>query len=589
MPTAAPAAGSQGVTDKAAVFAIGRPTGARGLEVNPFAGTVDVTLPATAAANFVGLHVFAADARRVARCVDEATGRAIYLVGRAAHALLEGEALLRWLGQAAAEGPEALREVLGAFVVLVDDRRNRRVSFANDAMNLLPWFVGSSGGRLVAGTGVLDICEAGLSGGRVDYDAVASWLCYNFVCTGGSVVTDYRRVARGAVSTFHPAGGLVGLREYAPARYGGGAALDPDELVARQLAHVRAAFGVLTRGVDEVNLPLSGGYDSRLMCALAAERGRPRVRATVVRTTRLEAELARQVADVFGIPLDVLPVRRSKIDLFDDPLYVTPEGLPMARNLTNAVARLHPGVPVLSGYLGDGVMRGSLSAAGRAYLAQDDDPTLTDEFLAAKAHTACRILQNKLHLLRDGLGARAEARCVASLARVIRGDGRASGRPLAHLGLFVRQPVYFANIVQSHRGVADALTPFAAWRVIDFHARHVASLTSDTYDRLYKRFYPALGHIPQEYLAATARGTSREVPADDRPTRHLRRWGSELLRGVPRKWSRTAIEPRKLLKRLPGALLAQNGDADAVGYMHRIHSFEQRLERAGVEIDWGKL
>src|SRR5687767_5973163 len=243
-----PPAGASRVTDKAAVFAVGRPVGAAAAAAgNPFGGTVAVTLPRQGGES-VGLDVFAADGSRVARVFDAASGKAIYLVGRAAHASLEGERLLRQIAWVAAADDNAggaalgtLRDFLGAFVVLIDDRRARCVSFVTDAMGLLPWFVGNSGGRLVAGTNVLDICAAGLSSRRVDYDAVASWLCYNFVCTDGSLVRDYRRVERGAVSTFHPSGGLIGRREYAPARYAA-EVVSPDELVERQHAHVSRAF-----------------------------------------------------------------------------------------------------------------------------------------------------------------------------------------------------------------------------------------------------------------------------------------------------------------------------------------------------------
>src|SRR4029453_13980519 len=89
---------------------------------------------------------------------------------------------------------------------LIDDRRNGRVSFISDPLGLLPWFTGSSGGRLVGGTDGLKLCGASPGRGGVGSDSVANWLCYNFVSTGGSVVRDYRRLAPGAIATLHPAG-----------------------------------------------------------------------------------------------------------------------------------------------------------------------------------------------------------------------------------------------------------------------------------------------------------------------------------------------------------------------------------------------
>jgi hypothetical protein len=59
--------------------------------------------------------------------------------------------------------------------------------------------------------------------------------------------------------------------------------------------------------------------------------------------------------------------------------------------------------------------------------------------------------------------------------------------------------------------------------------------------------------------------------------------------GVAGKWGRTAITPCKLIKRLPGALLQRPGHADEVGYLHRIHAFEQRLGRANIGLDWSQV
>jgi hypothetical protein len=75
----------------------------------------------------------------------------------------------------------------------------------------------------------------------------------------------------------------------------------------------------------------------------------------------------------------------------------------------------------------------------------------------------------------------------------------------------------------------------------------------------------------------------------ERPTRHLRHWASDLARRVPAKFNTTAITPRKLLKRLPSGLVLDGRYADDLGYLHRIHSFEERLRRAKVRIDWSKI
>jgi asparagine synthetase B (glutamine-hydrolysing) len=164
------------------------------------------------------LDVFASSAGRITH-LDAATGRAVYVVGRAYHPSVSDESIPQWCAQTLDADPSAFRSLLGAFVLVIDDRRSKWVTFVTDPLGLLPWFVGSSGGRLVAGSDVLGICDAGLSSGEVDVDSVASWLCYSFVAAGGSVVRDYRRLPGGTISTFERDGRLGSETRYATLKY----------------------------------------------------------------------------------------------------------------------------------------------------------------------------------------------------------------------------------------------------------------------------------------------------------------------------------------------------------------------------------
>jgi hypothetical protein len=320
---------------------------------------------------------------------------------------------------------------------------------------------------------------------------------------------------------------------------------------------------------------------------MAAKHFGPRFHYTVVASTPDETTNARRVADILGLPLNVIPCPPSKIDLFDDPLFFLAEGFPIPRNLTNAIARMRPGMPLLSGYLGDGLMRGAMTRGGMAFMALDDKP-LNDEQIARESHERCRQLTNRLHLLRDGIGKRAQERSIGVLAGTVR-EARATGRPIAYTNLYVRQRLYFANIFLSHLDVADALLPFPSWDVIEFNASHVGSFAPDTYAQLYRRLYPQLAGIAHNTFVADAAGPRRHVSHDARPSRHLRRWAVELMRGMPGLWAETAITPRKLLRRLPSALIVNGRHADEIGYLHRIHSFEQRLAQANIRLDWSRF
>ena len=580
-------AGGVKVTGKAAIYVMGRaPEGDEqtpAARPNRFAGTTAVTIPCRGA-ECAGLDVFAGCPGRVTHHLDEATGRAVYLVGRAYHPTLSDDALPQWCARTLDADPSAFRSLLGAFVLVIDDRRMRRVSFVTDSMGLLPWFVGGSGGRLVAGSDVLGVCDAGLSSGEVDFDSVASWLCYSFVAAGGSVVRDYRRLPGGTVATFEKDGRLVSETRYATLKYVRNV-VPPEELVEGLYERVSAAFARMVRGVGEISVPLSGGYDSRLVCALAAAHGGLKVNVTVVESTPGEVLLAKQVAAALGLPLRVMPVGARVVDLFDDPLDFIAEGFPVPRNLTNAVARLHPGMPLLSGFMGDAVMRAPIKPSARAFLAQDDNG-LDDEGLARAAHARFLIGTNKLGLLRHPIRSRAADRGMGCLRAIIR-QGRDAGRPLAYANLQLRHRLYFSTIFLSHLDVADALIPYTSWRLVEYNASHLGSFAADTYDHLFRRYFPSLAHIP--HSSQVSAKPAEKVNGKPHPSRHLRRWGCELLRGLPGGWTRTAIAPRKLLRHLPGALLLRSRRPDDVGYLHRIHAFEQRLARANVGLDWSRV
>ncbi|HEX8913606.1 MAG TPA: asparagine synthase-related protein, partial [Humisphaera sp.] len=428
------------------------------------------------------------------------------------------------------------------------------------------------------------LCAAGLTAGEPDYDAVASWLCYNFVCTGGSLVREYRRVAAGTVARFDPAGRAGGATTYAAVRFGRDP-VPPPALADALVERVRAAFDRLVAGEPELSVPLSGGFDSRLVAALAAEPGRPPARLTVVGTRPAEVAVARRVAAAVGLPLGVIPVDRQVVDLFDDPLYVLPEGLPVPRNLTAAVARRRPGVAVASGFMGDVLMRAPINAAVRDFLALDDRG-LGDADLADAADRRYRVWTNRLHLLRGPVAARAVERARAAMADAVR-RGRPTGRPLAWTNLALRHGVYFAAVFQGHLAVADALLPFATWALADYHARHGGSFAGGEYPTLFRRHFPRLAGVPHEAeLPPPPPARPRAAAA----SRHLRRWSAALLRGLPDVLAgASAVDPRKLLRRLPGGLLLDPSHPDELGYLHRVRAMETAARRANVRIDWSRL
>lgn len=543
---------------------------------NPFNGTQVVTWPRDG--HSPGVDVFAADPARVLCAYDDQRDIAIYLIGHAVHPSLHSDAMLRWAGRAAIDSPEELLQLSGLFALIVDERAGRRVHFVTDLLGVQPWFVGSSHGRLVGGTDVMGICDAGLSRRQVDLDSLSSWLCYNFIAGGGSVVTDYRRAARGAVTSYCTDGGRCDQRSYATIRYTD-EPISPDDLVDSLYHAASKSFDLLVRDCREITLPLSGGFDSRLIAAWLARRPDVRVHAATVANSRAESETAAKVASALKLDWRLIDPGGNIIDAYADPFWFRPEGFPTARNLTSLVTRRHPGVPAFSGFLGDILMRDVSLATTKAFFALDDQRA-NETTMVDRSHTRYFDGRNRLDLMQSALRDRIIARGRERLACVIR-ECVPTGRPIATTNMLLRHGNYFAGIFLSHQDTAGARLPYYHWPVLQYRLRHTPVYPSDSYERMFKRYHPEIDGIPHE----ADLNHPKPVPA---PSRHLPGWSADLVRS----WAAgtlAGIDRRKAMQRVAQLLIDPRRYGPEVGFLFRVHLLQSRLRSAGIEIPWNHL
>ena len=559
------------------VFVLGRARGAAG--ANPFADTRCVTLSEQ---DFVqpGIDVFAADPARVARAYDEIAGRAIYVIGHAAHPQVTGPALLRRAADACVSGDaDFLRDIAGVFVLIVDDRREGHVRFAADALGIRPWFIGTHNGQLTAGTDVLRMCKAGLSKRQINYDALGTWLVLNHLPGNDTVVTDYSRLAPGVAATFDATGKLLASHHYGALTY----ADEPitlEDLADKQYAAVTRVTDALLRDVDETQLLLSGGYDSRLLAAVTARHAG--VRFTTLATREFEIALAKQVAAALGRPLEIVPSRKRLADFFDAPFTTTPAGFMIGMNLTNVLARRRPGVPMVCGFMGDGTMRGSILPKGTHF--PQEKAGLSEAELT-------RIIENRFHtpdhrpnVLSVRIRKGAQARATETLRQLI-AIGCATGKPLIHADLFGFHRTYFANNILQPMDVTDPIAPLCAWAIADIRTRHPqAVFGGDTYPFLFRRFFPKLAMIPHSFFEEKLR------PKPPSPsTRHRRRWGAGLAGGLIAGRLRGAC-PLKTAGRIAvDAFRPKPFEEKELTFLYKLQLFEQTLAHCGVELDWTRL
>ncbi len=556
---------------------------------NPFAGT-EVVNPTpsdpTSPAHRAAVTLFG-QAHRLRQTYDPHTDRAIACWGLAPHpAITDSNQMLRWVSDVvSSDDLSPLQQLLGTFVIVIDDRRHQQVTLVNDVLGLRPMYVGRYRNRLVAGSDVLAICRAGLSDGQANYDAIAAWLWCNHPIEGDSVVTDYRLLDPMSVRTFDPAGRIVRDRTYGPLPVG---RIDaPQTQVVDE--SVQAASDALLpqlRDHPEINFPLSGGYDSRLLFALACERSQAALLASTLCTRQIEADLATQVAEALGHPLELLRARTRILDLFDDPIVATPGGFVSGRNLTSFLARQRPAMPVVSGFMGDGTMRGSLMAIGNAHFAKDDQPLSNDQYVDALMKRFA-MLAHRPRLLRKPLAERIQSRTRQSLYALVE-KGRAFGKPMLYADLFSRHRFYYSNVFLQHLDTAEAITPFASWGVLSARVRYATSAYNErSYPMAFERHFPKLQHIPHTTDRDKVPGGAKHPAAA--PTRHLRRWSADLAAALVLTDLPQSVRKRSLLRLLPSGLVGELCYEPEITFATKLLIFERALRKAGIEFDVAAL
>jgi asparagine synthase (glutamine-hydrolysing) len=169
-------------------------------------------------------------------------------------------------------GARLWERLRGMFAVAVWDARTRRLVIARDRFGIKPLYYRALGGEL-AFASELDA----LPHGDVDLDALEEFLAFNCVPSPRSIFVDIRKLPPGHTLTWSD--GAARLERFAQtgpleARHGE----DEAELVEECRARLRDSVRAHLVSDVPVGVMLSGGVDSGLLAALAAEESTERVR-----------------------------------------------------------------------------------------------------------------------------------------------------------------------------------------------------------------------------------------------------------------------------------------------------------------------
>ncbi len=197
---------------------------------------------------------------------------------------------------ARAEEYAALRNGNGLYNLVVYDPERRRVTIANDATGALLLF------RRETADGWLWSSEPEVLGdGPADAEGLAALIAIGYQPDHRTAVLGVEAMPPAATETYEDCGASIAVRRDAGVKRqentrGGFAAQYSERL--------REAVRLRSRSDAEVNLPLSGGMDSRMLLGLAREAGM-RVRTFVVDAGGVrDAVVAEAVARCAGVPFE---------------------------------------------------------------------------------------------------------------------------------------------------------------------------------------------------------------------------------------------------------------------------------------------
>jgi asparagine synthase (glutamine-hydrolysing) len=166
------------------------------------------------------------------------------------------------------QGLDFARRLRGMFAVALWDDRRRRLVLARDRYGIKPLYYRATGGTLEFASEV-----RALPRGEIDLDALEAFLAFNSIPAPYSIFKDVRKLPAGHLLVWEESGEHRVERYAHPAPVQAGELRDEDEaeLVEELRARMRDSVRAHLLADVPVGVLLSGGVDSSLLAALAAQ------------------------------------------------------------------------------------------------------------------------------------------------------------------------------------------------------------------------------------------------------------------------------------------------------------------------------
>ncbi|RMF83623.1 MAG: hypothetical protein D6736_21130 [Nitrospinota bacterium] len=510
--------------------------------------------------------------------VSQEHGTYVYVWGIPVHPQIESSAIPSWCSRVIAEQRyERFRELLGPFVVVMDDPKTQRVIFVTDILGIRPFFWGQPQGRLVFGSAVWPLQQAGLSQGECNYDALSAWIAYGYNCTDGTLFSDLHRFPPGSVTMFQ--GGRCTAIPYA--RF---AAQDRSGTIDRLADDIQEMVSAATQTIlsrhTPVSIAFSGGYDSRYLLALAlSSLPKDAIICATVEGDRKEARIARQVAETLDIPLQRYPVPGAVWDLYEEVYHFTPDGFPITKFFPYLIARQFPGVPMLNGFFGDALIRASRDQFQGKYETEwegDWADTLQRKYLVVKPE----VMQI---WFRPEMIKRIMKRSHRPMEEAVQ-RGKAVGKVFLWTKFYYSHPRKVANNFLQHLDLSEALLPFYQWALLSYRMAHAyGTLSREVYTRIFHRYFSTIAHIPHSSDVSPSRRHPSPV------ARCIKTWSRQLLPVMCQKQSLSLLDKKRAIPLTVAGMAGSQRVEGSIRHFYRLYVLEKRLRDAGLDFAWEEI
>ena len=495
-----------------------------------------------------------------------------YIWGIPVHPDISAEFIPEWCVEIVKEKEYSrFKELVGTFVVIVDEPKHRKTTFITDILGIRPFFYGYSDNRLVFGSDVWAIHSAGMSDGKIDYDSVSAWVTYGFNSTEGSLFSNLSRFSPGSVTTIHD--GKHSELQYA--KFESEFNAPKIEQVSDEIHDiVSSTVNTLLNTHNTISLPLSGGFDSRYLLSLSMLNGGAAIDCATVGISDSEKQIAHQVAEILNIPLrQTYNVKGSIWDLYDDVYHFMADGFPITKFVPYRIAQDYSGIPMMNGFMGDALIRGDSDKYLGMYETEwKDDPV---DVLQRK-HT-----RTFFQLFKKDFGRKALARSRPSMERAVR-EGMKLGKIMTWQDFYYTHRFYISNNFLQHLGLAEALIPFYSWRLLSYKMKHdyrVFNMT--TYEGIFQKYFPKLSSIPR----AVETAKSRKPPN----AKCSKMWAREIMPDIVDRKRLTLLYKRLCMPLNLAGMVGITKAEKAIFNFRKLYLLEKKTRESGVDFDWEML